>query len=403
MDKKKKLAAGIAAVCVVTALLGLKNFFTPKEQIQSLERNSPGAGETAVNLEVRTDEGNFPIDFQLEERIYEASELDGVFEEGKKWLDTVWLGDNTSSDSVTQNLYFPERIPHLGLTVQWKTESYRLIQSDGKVTEEALSRAPLNTKIRAVLKYGEFEKSYDYELRIVENVVQGDEALKQGILKEVKSRQTEERTQNEMILPDTFNGTKLEWYVREDPVWPKIFIFGNLILVLIYFASEEKRMQQIRDKSKELERDYPDIVYKLVLLVSSGMTVKGAWEKLIYDYRKEKNNTGKVRCGYEEMEMALREMNYGISELKAYENFGKRCASQNYIRFSSLLIQQVKRGARGMNQLLMQEVMASEILRKENARKRAEEAGTKLLFPMVLLMAVVFAVLMIPAFLSISI
>ena len=56
-----------------------------------------------------------------------------------------------------------------------------------------------------------------------------------------------------------------------------------------------------------------------------------------------------------------------------------------------------------MNQLLMQEVMASEILRKENARKRAEEAGTKLLFPMVLLMAVVFAVLMIPAFLSISI
>lgn len=101
--------------------------------------------------------------------------------------------------------------------------------------------------------------------------------------------------------------------------------------------------------------------------------------------------------------MALREMNYGISELKAYENFGKRCASQNYIRFSSLLIQQVKRGARGMNQLLMQEVMASEILRKENARKCAEEAGTKLLFPMVLLMAVVFAVLMIPAFLSISI
>ena len=239
MDKKKKLAAGIAAVCVVTALLGLKNFFTPKEQIQSLERNSPGEGETAVNLEVRTDEGNFSIDFQLEERIYEASELDGVFEEGKKWLDTVWLGDNTSSDSVTQNLYFPERIPHLGLTVQWKTESYRLIQSDGKVTEEALSRAPLNTKIRVVLKYGEFEKSYDYELRIVENVVQGDEALKQGILKEVKSRQTEERTQNEMILPDTFNGTKLEWYVREDPVWPKIFIFGNLILVLIYDAADQ--------------------------------------------------------------------------------------------------------------------------------------------------------------------
>lgn len=403
MNKKKKLAAGIAAVCLVTLLLGVQSCVKPKETIRCLERNSPGSGETTVNLEVRTDSGSFPINFQLEERIYDESEMDRVFEEGKAWLDTVWLGDNTSSDSVTGNLYFPDRISHLGLSVQWKTESYRLVQSDGKVTEEALSQAPFNTKIRAVLKYGEFERGYDYEIRIIENIPEGDEALRQGILKEVKSLQTEERTQNEMILPDTFNGTKLEWYVREDPVWPKIFIFGNLILVLVYFASEEKKMQQIKDKSKELERDYPDIVYKLVLLVSSGMTVKGAWEKLICDYRKEKNSTGKIRCGYEEMEMALREMNYGISELKAYENFGKRCASQNYIRFSSLLIQQVKRGARGMNQLLMQEVMASEIMRKENARKRAEEAGTKLLFPMVLLMAVVFAVLMIPAFLSISI
>ena len=73
------------------------------------------------------------------------------------------------------------------------------------------------------------------------------------------------------------------------------------------------------------------------------------------------------------------------------------------MRLSELLIQQVKRGARGMNQILMQEVTASEIIWRENSRKRAEEAGTKLLFPMVLLMTVVFAVLMIPAFLSISV
>ena len=104
-----------------------------------------------------------------------------------------------------------------------------------------------------------------------------------------------------------------------------------------------------------------------------------------------------------EMEVTLREMNYGIAEIKAYENFGNRCGNQNYIRFSSLLIQHVKRGAKGMNQLLMQEVTEAEILWRENSRKRAEEAGTKLLFPMILLMSVVFAVLMIPAFLSMSI
>lgn len=148
--------------------------------------------------------------------------------------------------------------------------------------------------------------------------------------------------------------------------------------------------------------DYPEIVYRLVLLISSGMTVRGAWEKMISDYQRWRSQTGKSRWGYEEMEMTLREMNYGIPELKAYENFGKRCGSQGYIRLSSLLIQQVKRGAKGMNQLLSQEVAEAEIFRRENARKRAEEAGTRLILPMVLMMMVVFAVLMIPAFLSMN-
>ena len=56
-----------------------------------------------------------------------------------------------------------------------------------------------------------------------------------------------------------------------------------------------------------------------------------------------------------------------------------------------------------MNKLLMQEVTESEILWRENSKKRAEEAGIKLLFPMMLLRTVVFAVWMIPAFLSMSI
>ena len=52
--------------------------------------------------------------------------------------------------------------------------------------------------------------------------------------------------------------------------------------------------------------------------------------------------------------------------------------------------------------LLVQEVGEAEVLRRENARKSAEEAGTRLILPMVLLMTVVFAILMIPAFLSMN-
>ena len=161
-------------------------------------------------------------------------------------------------------------------------------------------------------------------------------------------------------------------------------------------------MQRFKDREDGLRQDYPEIVYRLVLLIGSGMTVRAAWEKIISDYQRWRERTGKNRWGYEEMERAVREMNYGMPELTAYESFGKRCGTQGYIRLSSLLIQQVKRGARGMNQLLVQEVGEAEVLRRENARKSAEEAGTRLILPMILLMTVVFAVLMIPAFLSMN-
>lgn len=161
-------------------------------------------------------------------------------------------------------------------------------------------------------------------------------------------------------------------------------------------------MQYFKNREDGLRQDYPEIVYRLVLLIGSGMTVRAAWEKISSDYQNWRERTGKNRWGYEEMETAVREMNYGIPELKAYENFGKRCGTQGYIRLASLLVQQVRRGARGMNQLLVQEVGEAEVLRRENARKSAEEAGTRLILPMVLLMTVVFAILMIPAFLSMN-
>lgn len=404
MNRQKKwLTAGLAVVGVLTLVFWAKERLDTREPVRAVERNPPGMGETKVNFEVRTSEGSFPINFTLEERTYTDDELEDAFQQGKEWLDQVWLGENESSDFVSKNLYFPTRIDSLGLAVRWETENYRWIQTDGKVTDAALDLSPLTTKITAILSYGSEERYYDYTLTVKQDPLDEDEAFRQKVLDAVQALDYDENTSGEIVLPENIDGRDIQWYEPETSVWPKFFVLGNLIVLLFYFSRLEKGKQQLKDREIGLKADYPEIVYRLVLLVGAGMTVRGAWEKITEDYQREKQVGGKLRWGYEEMETALREMNYGIAELKAYENFGRRCGSQNYMRLASLMTQQVKRGARGMNHLLMQEVEEAEILRRENARKNAEEAGTKLIFPMVLMMAVVFAVLMIPAFLSMSI
>ncbi len=63
----------------------------------------------------------------------------------------------------------------------------------------------------------------------------------------------------------------------------------------------------------------------------------------------------------------------------------------------ALLVQTIEIGGKGVINSL--EVLETEafLMRKEQVRLKGETASTKLLFPMVLLLAVVMALLMVPA------
>lgn len=168
MNKRKKwLLAGCIAVTGVTAVLWLKGYFEVKEPIRVLERNPPGMGDKEIQMEFQTEQGRFPVNLKLAERSYREDELETIFEQGRLWLDDVWLGENASSQTVIHDLYFPTEIETLGLAVRWETESYRWVQTDGIITDEAREMAPLDMTVRAVLSYGDKERTVDYPIRII--------------------------------------------------------------------------------------------------------------------------------------------------------------------------------------------------------------------------------------------
>ena len=101
------------------------------------------------------------------------------------------------------------------------------------------------------------------------------------------------------------------------------------------------------------------------------------------------------------MVYTCRELLSGVSEGAAYEHFGRRTGLQEYIRLSTLLMQNLKRGNGTLLERLQEETQKANEERLQQGRKLGEEAGTKLLVPMVLLLAVVMIVLMIPAFAAI--
>lgn len=174
-----------------------------------------------------------------------------------------------------------------------------------------------------------------------------------------------------------------------------------LILFLLYALGRQNQEKEAENRRRQMRLDYPEIVSRLTLLLGAGMTVKRAWKKIIQDYaEKEKSQ---VRYAYEEMQYTYREMESGVMESESYERFGRRCGLQEYIRLGALLSQNLRKGTKGLKELLRMEAIQAFEERKARAKRLGEEAGTKLLMPMFLMLAVVLIIVIVPAFLSIQI
>ena len=103
---------------------------------------------------------------------------------------------------------------------------------------------------------------------------------------------------------------------------------------------------------------------------------------------------------YEELLKTTRQLQAGQSEVKAYEAFGLRCQGQEYTRLCTLLSQNLRKGNGEILKLLQEESSKAFNDRMDTVRKLGEEAGTKLLLPMILMLLIVMVVIMIPAYLT---
>ena len=74
----------------------------------------------------------------------------------------------------------------------------------------------------------------------------------------------------------------------------------------------------------------------------------------------------------------------------------------SYRTLSALLVQHLQKGSQGIELMLEEEAEKAQEMRKQQARILGEQASTKLLFPMVLMLLIVFVILLVPAWIFFS-
>ncbi len=181
----------------------------------------------------------------------------------------------------------------------------------------------------------------------------------------------------------------------------EVVVFILIIVVLLYLRKRENQQKEEEARRSRLVLEYPEMVSKLTLLIGAGMTLPRAWEKIAKEYKekRDKKIIKKQDC-YEEMFITYKEMESGVPIHIALHKFGKRTRVPRYLKLSTLLVQNLKRGSAGLLERLELETVDSFEERKAIARQLGEKASTKLLFPMMLQMVLIMVLIMIPAFLS---
>lgn len=395
LDEKFVFRIWLITFCTAVVLC-MVSVWCSFEVVTKLEKPLNGQGTVWEDVQIvwkdeKGKEHTEQIQVEVKEQQLNEEEIEQIFSEIKIYLGKEILGDNESADFVNKTLYLPEQIEGYSAEISWNSDHPSIVNWDGTLGE-SIPEEGTKVKLTATICLQEQEQSFELQVMVF--------PPEKDWLDELNTTINSEKSEESwLVLPNEWNGVSIIW--KKDRTLLLLFL-TLLVLsvpVLLYFKKKQEIEEEEKMRRQQMLQDYPEIISKLMLLLSAGMSLRRAIEKIVSDYR----GYHEKRAAYELLVEICKELHCGVTEKQAYERLGERCELLQYRTLSALLVQHLQKGNQGMEQILSEEVRQAEELRQQRAKIIGEQASAKLLFPMVLMLLDVFIILIVPAWVSFSI
>ena len=395
-------AATIALLTEISGQCVMQNFGKVR-----INREDYGGNSVNHQLQMQIEgEKSENVEIQVSPRMYSEEEVQSLFRQAMNKLDQVILGENETADHVVKPLCFPQELEGYPFAISWEPGRYDVMDMNGRINQDAvLEEDPegegVLVKITGILRYGTEEAAYNTQVLVFADVEE-TETIRNQVLNAARQAEEVSREEKSFVLPEQVNGRTVRWRFRKESKVMPVLMLGAVICVFLVVQERQKKEKLRKDRKEQMLFDYPEIVSQFTMLMGAGMTAKNVWKKITADYCGQKERGGRVRDAYEEMVITLQEMQSGIPEAECYERFAARCGLVPYMKMGALLSQNLRKGAKGTSDMLKMEAIQAMEDRKSRARRLGEEAGVKLLLPMLLMLVIVLVIVVVPAFLSID-
>ncbi len=173
-------------------------------------------------------------------------------------------------------------------------------------------------------------------------------------------------------------------------------LFGLGLTAVMIYAWFNELQNKIEARHNKVLIDMPDFTNKILILSGAGMTLRAALIKISDEMSLDTPL-------YQSLATSVQMMKNGETDEKALEYMTVQCNTPQMRRFSSVVLQNMKRGGTDVITALRDIGAEQWAERKAVALKVSAEADTKLLFPMLLMLLAVVLMTIAPAVMGMQI
>lgn len=276
--------------------------------------------------------------------------------------------------------------------IAYEASAHGEVSEDGWVWLPDTGETAWDTTLVARLSIGSYDRYVQYELHFDRTpVLTLAEAVQSNIVTAPEYIELPSRIHRDGI------DQNLSYHTADESGDAVKMCLSILLLPVILVVLVSRELQQQKKKrDRALELAYPILIQKLTMFLGTGQSISAAWENVI----RQTSDGSPLK---EEMTATYRQIKNGASMQTAFRDFAARIPNSNYRKLGNMLARNLKRGDQYLLDHLREMNKDAWDNHKRVVRIQSEEAGTKMLLPMMLMLMVVLILVMAPALITLQI
>lgn len=379
-----------------------------------------------------------PLSITVSPIRYTKEEADQVFADILENIEALITEKDQSLASLSSDLHLPASLPDKGVRLSWEyypdmdpmqsgavsqddnieyRQKYRdLIDESGKLDNQALDPDTVVTGYLSLILSTDIVEAdpeapdiayHSEPYKIYVNVVGRNLTEEEQLVRTLKGMILENDQSSihtdRITLPDEIEGKRISYREAMDKTYLIFPFLGIIAAAALYLRQGQELKKQQKLRNDQLMLDYSELVSKLMVYIGAGLTIKNAFEKISEHYDSLiDRGIQKERPLAVELRTMRNQFRRNMAESDVYNDFSRRINLKPYSKLVSLIEQNRKNGTKNLRALLELEMNQAFEDRKTTARRLGEEAGTKLLLPLFMLLGIVMAIVIVPALTTLS-